>query len=149
MTHDQFQAWLDRYVEAWKTYDPDKIGALFSEDVEYLYHPQDEPEVGARALVSNWLDDARRAGTYDAEYHPVAIDPDGTHVANGWSRYFETPGGDAARRVLNVYICRFNDAGECTSFIEYWIQNRDMRKKLDRRDRRQAHRRDASHQPQA
>ena len=30
----------------------------------------------------------------------------------------------------NVYICRFNDAGECTSFTEYWIQSRDMRKKL-------------------
>ena len=33
----------------------------------------------------------------------------------------------------NVYICRFNDAGECTSFIEYWIQSRDMRKKRSRR----------------
>ena len=30
---------------------------------------------------------------------------------------------------FNVYICRFNSAGECTSFTEYWIQNREMAKK--------------------
>jgi hypothetical protein len=26
-------------------------------------------------------------------------------------------------------VCRFNDAGECTEFTEYWIQNRDFRKR--------------------
>ena len=30
---------------------------------------------------------------------------------------------------FNVYLCRFNDAGECTSFTEYWIQNNEMRKR--------------------
>ena len=129
MTHDEFQKWLDGYVEAWKTYDPDKIGALFSDDIVYRYHPNDEPEVGRELLVSNWLQTRDAEGTYDAEYHPVAIDPDGTHVANGWSRYFESPGGAMRDEYYNVYICRFNDAGECTSFTEYWIQNRDMRKK--------------------
>ena len=29
----------------------------------------------------------------------------------------------------NIYVCRFNEAGECTSFTEYWIQNRQMRKR--------------------
>ena len=130
MDRQGFQDWLDRYVDAWKTYDPDKIAALFSEDVEYLYHPNDEPEVGRELLVSNWLDQKDEPGTYDAEYHPVAIDPDGTYVANGWSRYYETPGGKMRDEYWNVYIIRFNDAGECTSFIEYWIQSRDMRKKL-------------------
>lgn len=127
MTHEQLQAWLDRYVEAWKTYDPDKIGALFSEDAEYRYHPQDEPERGRATIVSNWLETRDAQGTYDAEYRPVAIDPDGTHVANGWSRYFETPGGEMRDEYCNVYLMRFNDAGECTVFTEYWIQNREMR----------------------
>ncbi len=129
MTHEQFQAWLDRYIEAWKTYDPDKIGALFSEDVEYRYHPNDEPELGRAMTVSNWIDTRDDEGTYDAEYHPVAIDPDGTHVANGWSRYYETPGGAMRDEYYNVYICRFNDAGECTIFTEYWIQSREARKR--------------------
>ncbi len=128
MDRQGFQNWLDRYVEAWKTYDPDKIGALFSDDVEYRYHPQDEPERGRATIVSNWLETRDKEGTYDAEYHPLAIDPDGTFVANGWSRYYDAPGGDMRDEYLNIYVCRFNVAGECTSFIEYWIQNRAMRK---------------------
>ena len=129
MTHDQFQAWLDRYVEAWKTYDPAKIGALFSEDAEYRYHPQDDPERGRAAIVEDWLANPDDKGTYDAEYHPLAIDPDGTHVANGWSRYYDAPGGEMRDEYMNVYVCRFNASGECTSFTEYWIQNRAMRRK--------------------
>jgi len=129
MDRQDFQDWLDRYVDAWKTYIPDRIGALFSEDAEYRYHPQDEPERGRDQIVSNWLETRDEEGTYDAEYHPLAIDPDGTHVASGWSRYFETPGGTMRDEYWNVYVLRFNDAGECTSFTEYWIQNREMRKR--------------------
>ena len=35
--------WLDDYVAAWKSYDRDAIGAFFADDVEYRYHPYDEP----------------------------------------------------------------------------------------------------------
>ena len=35
--------WLDAYVAAWKSYDRDQIAALFSDDVEYRFHPYDEP----------------------------------------------------------------------------------------------------------
>jgi hypothetical protein len=129
MDRQAFQDWLGRYVEAWKTYNPDKIGHLFSEDAEYRYHPQDEPERGRNQIVSNWLETRDEEGTYDAEYHPLAIDPDGLHVASGWSRYFETPGGNMRDEYWNVYVLRFNDAGECSSFTEYWIQNREMRKR--------------------
>jgi SnoaL-like domain len=128
MTHEQFQEWLDRYVEAWKSYDPQKIGALFSEGVEYRYHPQDDPVIGREAIVKDWLENPDAAGTYDAKYEVLAIDGD-THVANGWSRYFETPGGNMRDEYLNIYVCRFNSAGECTSFTEYWIQNRAMRRR--------------------
>ncbi|HEY5521087.1 MAG TPA: nuclear transport factor 2 family protein [Candidatus Limnocylindrales bacterium] len=129
MTHEQFQDWLNRYVEAWKTYDSAQIGALFSAEAEYRYHPQDEPERGRDAILAAWLENRDDPGTYDAKYHPLAIDADGTHVASGWSRYFETPGGDMRDEYWNIYVCRFNDAGECTSFIEYWIQNRQLRKR--------------------
>ena len=39
MTHDDVRAWLNAYVEAWRTYDPAAIGALFTEDATYAYHP--------------------------------------------------------------------------------------------------------------
>jgi hypothetical protein len=126
-----FQKWLDRYVEAWKTYDPDTIGSLFSQDAEYRYHPQDEPLKGRQAIVDNWLEYKDEPGTYDAEYEVLAIDGD-MHVAKGWSRYFASPGGEPNDEYHNIYLIRFNDRGEATSFTEYWIQNRDFRKqKLD------------------
>lgn len=130
MDEPAFQGWLDRYVEAWKTYDPDKIGGLFSEDAEYRYHPLDEPLSGRAEIVKNWTENKDAPGTYDAKYEPLAIDGD-VHVANGSSGYFEPDGTTKRDEYLNVYVCRFNDAGECTEFTEYWIQNRDFR----RRDR--------------
>src|SRR5262245_6115008 len=127
MNRPQFQDWLDRYVEAWKTYDSDKIGSLFSSDAEYRYHPQDDPLVGRDAIVANWLENPDEKGTYDAQYEATAIDGD-VHVATGWSRYLDGVGGEPRDEYCNVYICRFNDAGECTEFTEYWIQNRRFRR---------------------
>ena len=128
MNRQQFQVWLDGYVEAWKTYDEAKIGALFADDVEYRYHPKSDLVRGRAAVVSSWVEDKDDAGTYDAHYAPVAIDGE-THVAAGNSEYFDGPGGPLRDEYFNVYICRFNDGGECTSFTEYWIQNRDFRKR--------------------
>ena len=128
MDRNQFQAWLDRYVEAWKTYDPDQIGSLFSEDATYAYHPKDEPERGRAAILEAWFHQPDEKGTYDAKYEVLAIDGD-TYVAQGRSDYFETPGGPLRDQYFNVYVCRFNEAGECTEFVEHWIQSRDIRAK--------------------
>lgn len=127
MDRQQFQAWLDGYVEAWKTYDEAQIGALFAEDVEYRYHPKSEPLLGRAAVVSSWLESKDDAGTYDAHYAALAIDGE-THVGSGNSQYFDGPGGALRDEYFNVYVCRFNSAGECTSFTEYWMQNSDFRR---------------------
>ena len=55
MDHESAQTWLNRYVDAWLSYDPAEIAALFSEDVAYRYHPYDEPIVGRDAVVASWL----------------------------------------------------------------------------------------------
>lgn len=128
MDRQQFQAWLDGYVEAWKTYDPAKIGALFAENVEYRYHPLSDPVIGRDALVKDWLEGKDEPGTYDAEYKVLAIEG-GTFVANGHSDYFDGAGGPMRDQYFNVYVCRFNERGECTSFTEYWMQNNDFRRK--------------------
>ncbi len=124
MTLDRpaFQAWLDRYVAAWKSYDAAAIGALFSEDAEYRYHPEDEPVVGRAAIVADWLENRDPAGTYDAHYEPLAIDGE-AHVATGWSRYF-TAEGELRDEYWNVYAVHFDAAGQASSFTEWWIQDR-------------------------
>ena len=44
MNRDFLQEWLEKYVEAWRTYEPEKIRNLFSENALYFYSPFDEQE---------------------------------------------------------------------------------------------------------
>ena len=121
--------WLRAYVEAWKGYDPDQIGDLFAEDVQYRYHPYDEPVQGRAAVVRSWLGEephpgasARdEPGTYDAAYRAVAVDGD-VAVATGSSRYLSRPGGPVEKVYDNCFVMRFDSAGRCREFTEWYVQ---------------------------
>ena len=122
------QSWLNRYIDAWLSYDPDDVAALFGDDVVYRYHPADEPIIGRQAVVASWLgEDTSDAstrdapGTYEAEYSPIAIDGD-TVVATGTSRYREEPEGPIVRTYDNCFIMRFDGDGLCREFIEYYVR---------------------------
>jgi hypothetical protein len=126
VTREFVQAWLDRYVEAWRTYDPDAIRGLFSADAVYRYYPWDEPVIGADAILQDWVEpggDATRRdtpGTYDAHYEPWLWHADQA-VAIGVSRYWKDgTRTDLDRTFHNCFLLRFDDAGRCTSFTEYY-----------------------------
>jgi len=127
MDRPSFRGWLDAYVRAWKTYDPQAIADLFSEDAQYRYHPQDEPLRGRQAIVDSWLEEPDPPNSYEASYRPLAIDGE-VHVAEGTSRYFDER-GELRDEYCNIYVCRFDTAGRCTDFTEYWIQNREFRRR--------------------
>jgi ketosteroid isomerase-like protein len=113
--------WLDRYVDAWLSYDAKRIGELFTEDAEYRFHPYDEPKRGRKAIVQSWLEDADEPGTYEASYRPVAIDGD-VAVAIGTSTYRNSPGGRVIRVYDNCFVIRFDEAGRCREFTEYYVK---------------------------
>ena len=127
MERDDVDRWLAAYVAAWKSYDRDEIAALFSDDVIYRYHPYDEPIRGREAVVASWLgeDDDDSApdpeGTYDARYAAVAVDVD-VAVATGSSVYRSTPGGPIDRTFDNCFVMRFDSAGRCREFTEWFIE---------------------------
>ena len=134
MDRSTVQAWLDRYVEAWKSYAPDQIASLFAADATYRYHPYDSDDDvvrGRDAIVRDWLEPDGNAstrdvpGTYDGQYEPYAVDGDRA-VAIGWSRYWS----DASRAKLertydNVYLLRFDGDGRCTEFTELFMKRPD------------------------
>lgn len=124
LQRDQFQMWLDRYVAAWKSYDAKEIGELFSEDAEYRYHPEDEPERGRDAIVASWLDDQDEPARFDASYEVLAIDGE-EHVAMGWSRYYDER-GELEDEYWNIYRCQFAADGRCRLFTEWWIRDREF-----------------------
>ena len=128
MNHDDVQTWLDRYIGAWRTYDPSAIGDLFSEDATYRYHPSDEPIRGRADVVRAWVaPSGNESGrdepdSWDARYEPYAVDGDRA-VAVGWSRYLanrDTP----EKLYHNVYLLEFDGDGRCRSFIEYFVEQK-------------------------
>ena len=115
------QSWLDAYVRAWETYDPEAIGALFSEDAVYHYDPFGEPLRGRDAIVASWLEEPDAPGTYAGHYEPVAIDGN-LAVTNGRSRYFEEDGATLKSEYDNVFILRFDGDGRCAEYREWYME---------------------------
>ena len=124
MDEAAFQRWLDGYVSARKTYDEGAIGALFSEDAEYRYHPWDQPIRGRAAIVANWLEDQDGPDSWSAGYHPWAIEGDRA-VAVGVSRYFGADRATVEREYHNVFLCRFDAEGRCRDFNEVYLRRAD------------------------
>jgi uncharacterized protein (TIGR02246 family) len=116
MSRSEVQAWLDRYVEAWRSYDADAIGDLFSEDAVYAYHPYDaEPLRGRDAIVANWLGDRDEPGSWEARYEASLVSGDRA-IARGETRYA------AGRTFSNLFELAFDDAGRCASFVEWYME---------------------------
>ena len=119
-----FQRWLDAYVDAWRTYEVDAIGDLFSPDVEYRYHPWDEPIRGRAALVENWLEDRDEPDSWSAEYRSWLVAGENA-VAVGVSRYLASDRETVEREYHNVFLCRFDADGRCREFTELFLKRSD------------------------
>ena len=118
MTREQVQAWLDAYVEAWRSYDPEAIGALFSADATYRYRPYQEPVRGRDAIVAAWDDDRDEPGSWDAEYAPSLIAGERV-IVTGETRY------TSGRTFSNLWELTFDDDGRCRDFVEWYMEHRD------------------------
>ena len=113
--------WLDQYVAAWKSYDPNAIGALFSHDVRYYFEPYADPVIGRKAVVQAWLDNQDAPNTWEAHYEPIAVDGQ-TVIANGFSRYFEEDGVTFADEWDNIFVLRFDEHGQCFEFCDWYMK---------------------------
>jgi hypothetical protein len=117
MTRDDVQGWLDRYVDAWRSYDPDAIGKLFSEDATFAYHPYDaEPLRGRAAIVDNWLGDRDEPGSWEAHYEADLVDGDRA-IAKGETSYAN------GRRFSNLWELRFDADGRCSEYVEWYMEH--------------------------
>lgn len=122
MNHAGVQAWLDRYVEAWRANDRATIEALFTDDAVYGYRPWDSEQStvrGSAAIADSWLSEPDAPDSWDAHYEPYAVEDDRA-VALGWSRYAAT-GDEPERTYHNAYVLRFAPDGRCSEFHEYYM----------------------------
>lgn len=122
MNRTEVQAWLDRYVGAWRSYARDEIAALFTPDAVYRYRPYGGPDrstEGREAIVAAWLEDTDAPGSWEASYEAYAADGDRA-VAVGTSRYAAT-GDEPQRTYHNVFLLRFAMDGRCAEFTDYYM----------------------------
>ena len=120
MNHAEAQEWLDRYVEAWRSSDPDEIGALFSEDVAYRYYPFSKPLEGRDAVIRSWLKNPDTPGSWEARYTPYAVQGSRV-VATGMSRYFAQD-DQPEKTYRNCFLIEFDVDGNCSSFTEFFVK---------------------------
>lgn len=121
MTHDDVQRWLDRYITAWRTYDPGEIADLFASEATYAFNPWGEGTVvGRDAIVESWRDDRDEPGSWEAWYKPFAVEGDRAAVI-GESKY-TNPDGTLRDLYYNNWTLRFDADGRCVEFVESFME---------------------------
>jgi uncharacterized protein (TIGR02246 family) len=111
--------WVDRYVDAWTSNDPDAIGALFADDARYFTAPYREPWSGREAILQGWLDRKEEPHEWRFQFEVKAVDGD-LGVVAGTTDY--VAGEGAPESFSNLWLIRLDVRGRCTEFIEYWMR---------------------------
>lgn len=112
------RAWMDRYVRAWTTNDPDDIRSLFTQDAEYRDGPSTPAWVGHEAILTGWLGQKDEPGAWSFDYDLTAVDGD-VAVIRGRTDYPD--GVDKARHYDNLMVIHLDPDGRARSFTDWWV----------------------------
>ena len=121
MTHDDANRWLQAYVEAWRTYEPDAIGALFTADARVPLPPvgRSRSRAATPSSPTGWPTRTSpapgRRATRRGRSRASASWPTGT------SRYDEAAG---KRKYHNVFLIELDADGRCRAFTEVYAKER-------------------------
>jgi hypothetical protein len=113
------QRFLDGYLDAWRTNDPDAIRELFTVDATYrgaAHHP--DPAIGIDAIIALWDEERDEPGTWSYD-GGVELENKRAAVIRGVTTYSEGPKGGAYE---NVWLVRFADDGRVSEFQDWWFQ---------------------------
>jgi SnoaL-like domain len=121
MDKETVTQWLERYVAAWRTYDPQAIGDLFTQDATYRFQPWTDPVTGRDAIVANWLEDPDEPDSWSDQYEPYAVDGYRA-VAVGWTSYFAEDRQTIDRVFYNAWLLVFTPDGRCKDFTEVYME---------------------------
>lgn len=123
MNRSDFEHWLDGYRTAWRSDDPDQIGALFTEDATYSPYPFREPKRGREAIVAWWVGQGDSGNEWRFERERLVVDGE-VGVVQGITTY---PAADGQPEAVfsNIWVVRLAPDGRASSFAEWWVQRPD------------------------
>jgi ketosteroid isomerase-like protein len=118
------EQWIAAYREAWKSDDPEQIGALFTEDATYSPFPWPRERNswhGRDTIVERWIGHGDSKVGWRFEHDILAVEGD-TAVIEGWTSYDRGEGEPWDEAYANVWLVRFADDGRAREFREWWVQ---------------------------
>jgi hypothetical protein len=116
MDRDDLRVWVERYVRAWETNDPDDIGVLFTNDARYFTAPYREPWSGREGIVEGWLGRKDDPGDWSFRWETLAVCED-LGLVRGWTSY-----PHEGEEYSNLWVIRLEDDGRCSEFTEWWME---------------------------
>ncbi len=113
---EPLQQWLDAYLRAWESNDPDDIRALFTDDGTYAGGPFDpEPWTERERIVEQWLAHRDEPGEWTFEGRPLVLS-DGVGVIQGRTEYAN------GRIYANLWVVEFGEDGRARSMVEWFME---------------------------
>jgi ketosteroid isomerase-like protein len=108
--------WLQGYITAWASKDEADVRAIFTDDAEYWFRPDDpDPVVGIDAIVTMWGEPEPSEPHHDLA---VLIEDDRLAVIKGTVAY---PGGETYSNLWEVW---FASDGRASRFVEWFMTPR-------------------------
>lgn len=110
--------WMERYIQAWNSNDPEHIGALFTREAAYYTEPYSQAYKGREAIVKGWIDGKDEPGTWSFDYKVLGVSGKKGFV-QGRTDYFSPP-----RLYHNLWVITLNEEGVCEEFTEWFMKER-------------------------
>lgn len=108
--------WLAGYIKAWETKDERDVRAIFADDAEYRFRPDDDdPVVGIDAIVAMWSEPEPAEPSHDLA---VLIEDEQVGIITGTVEY---PGHE---RYSNLWEVHFSPDGRAARFVEWFMTPR-------------------------
>ncbi len=116
MDRSSVGTWIEGYLQAWSSNDPEDIARLFTDDADYHTAPHREPWSGTEDIVEGWIGRKDEPGNWRFRHEILALAGDLAFV-RGWTDYLEPP-----QRYSNLWVIRLADGGRCSEFTEWWME---------------------------
>lgn len=110
------QLWVEGYLKAWHTNDPEDIDLLFTSQARYYTAPYRPPWEGRAQIVAGWLDRKDEPGDFEFRYEILGLEGN-TGFVRGWTEYLKEQVSYS-----NLWVIHLNEQGECLEFIEWWMK---------------------------
>lgn len=128
---DAVRFWMEKYIAAWTTNEPEDIRALFTEDAVYATRPHDKDSWrGREQIVERWLAARDEPEDWTFEWTLLGIDgglgTDGEPGSDGRLAFVQgfTHYLDDRPSYDNLWVIRLEPDGRASEFTEWFMERK-------------------------